>query len=573
MKKNLKTKALIQVLLVMGILIFVNIIANMRIGNKPLYGYIDLTEDQRFSLTKGTRKLLNNLDEVVHVRVLLEGDFPAGFKRLQTATRDMLDDFRSESGYVEYQFENPNEGTVKEINARRKQLSEEGIQPVKLNIRETDGSSNQYIYPYAIFYYKGRSVKVNLLENEAPGMPQQLILNNSIKLLEYRFANAITTLSKTYRKIVAFTTGHGELNGYETADLEKSLREFYDTGRMHLDSITAIDTMVNVLIIAKPRGPFSEKDKFKLDQYVMNGGKLLFLIDKVNINLDSLQTKKGDYFPTVFENNLDDLLFKYGARVQQDLVLDMQCSHIPLVVGFEGNEAQFKNFKYPYHIVVAPSTKHQITANVGPVNLLYANSIDSIETKTKIKKTVLLKTSENSKYQRLPAGLNFKFLQQPLNPAKFNKPPQTVALLLEGKFPSLYQNRVDQQMRDALSSLGQDFKATSPENRMIVVSDGDIAKNQFNAKSGSFQPLGYNEFEKYTFANKDFLINAIEYLIDPEGVITARGKEVKLRLLNTVKAKKEKKKWQLINIGFPLLFLLVFGVIYNLIRRKKYGQN
>lgn len=571
MKKNNKIKAGLQVLLVLGILIFINIIANMRVRNKSLYSYIDLTEDQRYSLTPGTQKLLNDLDEVIYVRVLLEGDFPAGFKRLQAATRDMLDDFRSESGYIEYKFENPNEGSVQEINDRRKRLADEGIQPVKLNIRETDGSSNQYIYPFAIFYYKGRSVKVNLLESEAPGMPQQLILNNSIKLLEYRFANAITTLQNTYRQVIAFTTGHGELNGYETADLEKSLREFYDTGRMHLDSITAIDTLVSVLVVAKPRGAFSEKDKFKIDQYVMNGGKVLWLIDHVNVNLDSLKTRTKDYYPSIFDTNLDDQLFKYGIRIQPNLIMDMQASHIPLVVGFEGNEPQFENFKYPYHIVSAPS-HHPITANVGPVNLLYANSIDTIRTKTKIKKTTLLSSSENSTYKRLPAGLNFQFLQKGLNPAKFNKGPQKIAVLLEGTFPSLYENRVDQSMKDALATLGQDYKSSSVPNRMIVVSDGDIAKNEFNQKSGSFKPLGFNSFEKYTFANKDFLINAIEYLINPNGVITARGKEVKLRLLNSVKAKKEKQKWQLINIGLPLLFLLIFGLIYNLIRRQKFGR-
>jgi len=572
MSKYSKSKAAIQILLVLGILIFVNIIANMRMGNKPLYSYWDLTEDKRYSLTDGTRELLNNLDERVFVRVLLEGDFPAGFKRLQAATRDMLDDFRSESGYIDYRFENPNEGTAKEVNERRKKLAEEGITPVKLNIRDTGGSSNQYIYPFAVFYYKGRSVRVNLLESEAPGMPQQLVLNNSIKLLEYRFANAITTLSNTYRQVVAFTTGHGELNAYETADFEKSLREFYDTGRIHLDSLTAIDTMVSVLVVAKPRGAFSEKDKFKLDQYVMNGGKILWLLDKVNVNLDSLQGKAGDYFPSTFECNLDDLLFRYGARVQPNLVMDMQCSHIPLVVGYEGNEPQFENFKYPYHLVIAPTGQHRITSNVGPVNLLYASSIDTIETKTKITKTTLLSSSEHSRFQRLPAALNFNFLQQPLNPQKFNKGSQRVGLLLEGKFPSLYQNRVDQQMKDALASLGQNFKPLGKPTRMIVVSDGDIAKNEFNPQSGSFKPLGYNPFEKYTFANKDFLINAIEYLINPNGVIMARGKEIKLRLLNTVKAKQEKTKWQWFNIGLPLLFLLLFGIIYNYIRYRKYGR-
>ena len=287
-------QALFQFALFFGILIFINILANIRIGGTSFYGKIDLTEDQRFTLTQGTKDLLREVDEVVDIKVLLDGEFPAGFKRLQTATIEMLEDFKSESGFIEYQFDDPNQGSVKVINKRREQLREEGIIPMRLNVVESSGRSEQYIYPWAIINHKGRSVNVPLLEgaqNINPAESEQA-LNGSIELLEYKLADAIQKL-RLYRKpIVAFTTGHGELKPIETASLEFALRKYYDTGRIVLDSTPAISQDASVLVVAKPTKAFSEKDKFKLDQYIMNGGKVLWLVDKINVSLDSLDRQK-----------------------------------------------------------------------------------------------------------------------------------------------------------------------------------------------------------------------------------------------------------------------------------------
>jgi ABC-2 type transport system permease protein len=571
---NRKSQSLLQLALFAGILLFVNILANVRIGNVALYNYLDLTEEKRFTLTNATRSLLGKLDEVVYVNVMLEGDFPAGFKRLQTATREILEDFRSESGFIEYGFEDPapDNLSVKEINARRKQLSDEGIIPVNLRVKSKDGASEQLIYPYAVIFYKGRQHVINLLENEIPGVPKEVILNNSIGLLEYKLANAIQKLQSAQRPVVMYTTGHGELQELETADLDKNLRQFYEVGRLHLDSVVNIGTEAAALIIAKPRYAFSEKDNFKLDQYVMNGGKVLWLLDWLRVDLDSLRGRE-QYFPVEYPLNLGDLLFNYGARIQPNLVLDFQCSRIPLATGFAGNAPQFDYFKYPYHVVVTPNSKHPVAKNLGALNLLYPHTIDTtVVTKTPVQKTVLLTSSNNSMFQYLPMGMDFEFLRYDLQPEKFDKGPQPLAVLLEGEFPSMYENRLSAEMLANLQKLKMEYKPLSAPTRMIVVSDGDIARNKVNWRDESFSPLGYNEFEKYQFANKDFLINAIEYLLDENGVIEARGKEVKLRLLDTAKASAEKTKWQVVNIALPLVFMGLFGVIYHWRRKRKYAK-
>ncbi len=570
-KNSKKVQSLIQLGLFVGIVVFLNILANVRIGGKSWYTYLDMTEEKRFTLTDGTKTLLSNLDDVVYVNVLLEGEFPAGFKRLQTATRDMLEDFRSESGYLEYGFQDTNEGSVEQINQLRENLSKDNIIPINLRVKTKEGTSERQIYPYAIFYYKGRNMAINLLENEVPGVPSEVILNNSIGLLEYKFANAIQKLQTPQKPVVVFSTGHGELSPIETADLEKSLRLFYDTGRIDLDSVPTLKQDADVFVIAKPTQPFTEKDKFKIDQYIMNGGKVLWLLDKVRVDLDSLQ-KRNEFYPTGYDLNIDDLLFRYGARINPTLVLDMQCTRIPLATGFVGNQPQLDYFRYPYHIVASPRSKHPIVKNLGPINLLYPNNIDTIQTKTPVEKTVLITSSPNSRYQRIPIGMDFEFLRYDLDASKFDKGPQNLAVLLEGTFPSFYENRVEESMLNALEQIGTPFQTQSPSNRMIIVADGDIAKNRYHPRTQEVSPLGYNEFEKYQFANKEFLTNAIEYLMDENGVIEARGKEVKLRLLDTVKAQAEETKWQLINIVAPILFLILFGLGYNYLRRRRFAR-
>lgn len=580
MKKSPKIQSLLQLLLFAGIVVFLNILANARIGDTSFYGSVDLTEEKKFTLTKNTRQILDSLDKVIFVRVLLDGDFPAGFKRLQRETGELLEDFRSRSPLVEYLFFNPNTGSTEEINQRRQQFREEyAMNPVSLRVENKAGSRQEVIFPYAIVSLGDRDIVVNLLENEIPGVLPDEIINTSVELLEYKFINAIQKLmqSPADKPAILFTDGHGELAELETADLETDLRQFYNTGRIVLDSVPFIPDQVKTLIVAKPKTTFSEKDKFKIDQYIMGGGKVLWLIDPIGADLDSLRGRR-EFYPQLNTLNLDDQLFKYGVRIKENLVLDMQCSLISLTAGMVGNQEKKDYLPYPYHIVVSPRVDHPIVKGLGLLNLQYPSPIDTENsTPPGVDRTILLTSSEKSLFQMLPVGLDFNFQRYGLDETKFNKGPQPLAVLLEGSFPSFFTNRIDESFLAAYRQIGAEFKEKSIPTRMILVADGDMARNLVNWKDGRYSKLGFNpwEFEGkgYLFSNKDFLINAIEYLIDNQGVIEARSKNVELRLLDAGRAERNALAWRLLNIGVPLLLLVLFGALYNHFRRRRFASN
>lgn len=558
---NKKQQSFFQLGLIIGIAIFLNILGN------AFFTHIDLTEEGRFTLAKPTQAMLEDLEDVVYVEVLLEGDFPAGFKRLQRSVREMLNDFRSESGgSIDYQFIDPMQGTADNVKQRQAKLAEDGIVPTNLRVKDTDGTSEKLIYPYARVMYKGRTAVVDFLDEQAPGNPEQQ-LNYSISQLEYKMANALYKLKLGVRETVAFSTGHGEIDEFERVEMVKSLRPYYDVGTFHMDSSTVIPQRVKVLIVAKPKLPFSDRDKFMIDQYVMNGGKVIWLIDRLNVELDSLRNNNS-YVARDYDLDLDGMLFKYGVRVNPDLVLDLQCSRIPMVIDHTGKTELFQWF---YNPIVIPRTDHPMVKSLDGINLMYPSSIDTIKTKTPVKKTVLLSSSEYSRIQPNITRLNFEILRYDPDPARFNKKEIPVAVLLEGEFPSYFENRVTEGMNNMLAQIDQEYRNSSVPTRMMVVSDGDVARPFYNPITGKFLKLGDNPYERYTFANKDFLLNAVEYLKDEGGIIEARSKEVKLRLMDTTRAESEKTMWQLINIVLPLLFLGVFGFVYNYLRKRKYA--
>lgn len=566
MSRSKRTQSLLQFGLFAGILLFANILAN------TFYGHLDLTEEKRFTLTKPTKTLLRDLKDRVYVRILLDGDFPAGFKRLQTATKEMLDDFRSESGYIDYQFENPALGSVEEVNQRRKALAEDGIVPFNLRVADLGESSQQLIYPVAIFNYNGRQMVVKLLENNSPSLSPDEVINNSVTLLEYKFANVIKKLRSANRSVILFTRNHGELNELQTADLERGLQQFYDTDRITLDSVVQLKPEdCALLVVARPRLEFSEKDKFKIDQYAMNGGRVLWLLDQMNASLDSMN-QLGKFVSTPYQLKLEDMLFKYGVRINADVVLDLQSTKIPLQIGQVGNQPQYQLFDWYYHIAAQPEGTHPVIKNLDRVEFKFASSMDTLRTKTAVRKTVLMRSSQYSRMQFNPVDLNFEILKYDPDPTKFDKGPQNLVVLLEGTFPSLFENRVSEELLSGMKQLGMEFRPASVPTRMIVVSDGDVAANFVrDAEKKQTLPLGFNRFENSTYANKDLIINAIEYLIEPNGVIEARSKEVKLRLLDTLRAKEEQNFWLGLNLALPLLFLAAFGWLFNWLRKRRYA--
>lgn len=560
---NKRNQSFIRLGLIVGIAIFANVLGNV------FFTHFDLTEDKRFTLSEPTLKMLRNLDAEVYVNVLLEGEFNAGFKRLQRSVSEMLDDFRSQSGFITFSYTNPGEGSVDDINARRTELANEGIVPTNLRIKTTEGTEEKFIYPYAKISYKGRTEVVDLLDEEAVGANPDEKLNTSISQLEYKFANALHKLQTGAKEVVAFTVGHGELSERERADLVRSLRSYYEVGTFNLDSAAAIPQDVKTLIVAKPRAPFSDRDLFIMDQYVMNGGSILWLVDPLNVELDSMRTQKS-YVARDYPLNINDMLFKYGARVNPDLVLDLQCSKIPMVIDQKGTMDLFSWYYFP---VVVPNSDHPLVRNLDGINLYFPSSVDTIKTKTPVKKTVLLATSDNSKIQPNITRLNFEILRYGDEIASsFDKKQVPVAVLLEGVFPSAFENRVTQEMQDGLRQLNQEFKTQSVPTRMVVVADGDVARNFINAKTGAPLALGFNPIDRFQYANKDFLINAIEYLRDDAGLIAARGREVKLRLLDNTKAQQQETFWTLLNIGGPLLLLGIFGFVYTWMRKRRYAR-
>jgi gliding-associated putative ABC transporter substrate-binding component GldG len=564
--QNKKIQSIIRFAILVGILILINIIG------RYFFGYFDLTEDKRYSITEPTKDLVKSIEDKIFIDIYLSGNnIPANYRQLQEATTMLLDQFRSLNASIDYQFVNPNEGTTDEINQMREKLKSIGIVP-KMTM-DKEALSARAIFPYAAIRYGDRVTSVSLLQNDAPAaMPEEVLLENSINLLEYAFANGFKGLKNAEKPYVLFIEGHGELNGFERADFEKTLKSYYEVQRTGLDSLPYIDSKIDVVIMARPLVEIPDKHKFIIDQYIMNGGKVLFLLDRLNVSLDSLRGREA-YVPYDTKLNLDNMLFKYGVRMNTTLALDLQCTKIPQVVGMEGGKPQTELFDWYYHPMVDGTEEHPIVKNIDRVNLFFPTTLDTIQTIEKIKKTILLTTSERSFIQRSPVRVSFEILKYPPEAGRFNKGKLPLAVLLEGEFSSAFKGVVAPEMLQGLQQLGRPFRDKAVLGaKMLVVADGDIAKNIVDYRNNTYQPLGYNPFVRYQFANKNFLLNTIDYMLDEEGITAARMKEVKLRLLDKTKIQEEKTKWQVINILIPLVFLVVFGLLFNYLRQRKFAR-
>ncbi len=560
-----KRESIIRLVILIGILFLINIIG------RYFFGYFDLTEDKRYSITQPTKDLVKAIDDKILVDIYLDGEIPANYRQLQEATVTLLDQFRAINPNIDYQFVNPNEGTVEEVNQMREKLKTIGIVP-KMTMNKEELSAKA-IFPFAAMRYGDRVTSINLLQNDAPqAMPEEVLLNNSMNLLEYNFANGLKSLKTVEKPYILFIEGHGELTPFERADFEQTLKAYYQVENRTLDSLTYLDPKIDVVIVARPLIALPEKHKFILDQYLMNGGNVLWLIDRLNVSLDSLRGKEG-YVPYDNQLDLEGMMFKYGVRLNTALALDLQCTKIPQVIGQEGGKPQTQLFDWYYHPMVDPASEHPIVKNLDRVNLMFPTTLDTIQTQAKIKKTILLSTSERSLIQRSPTRVTFEILKYAPETNRFNKGRLPLAALLEGEFPSAYRGIVPPEMLQGLKELGHPFKDKALSSaKMLVVADGDIAKNIVDYRNNTYQPLGYNPFVKYQFANKNFLLNTIDYMLDDEGITAARMKEVKLRVLDKTKIETSQAKWQVINILIPLVFLAVFGLLFNYIRQRRFAR-
>lgn len=561
--KNLKRYNVIQLIVVLAIIIVLNFLSQF------LFKRFDLTAEKRFTLSVTTKDFLKNLDDVVYIKIYLEGEFPAGFKRLRNETKEMLDEFRAYAGdNIQYEFINPSSSPdQKARNEVYQNLSEKGLQPTNLQQSNEDGNSQQIIFPGAILSYRGTELPLMLLKSQI-GVAPELMLNNSINDLEYELISTIKKLQIIVKPKVAFIQGHGELAEMEVADITHSLEEYYEVKRVTLNGSLNALKGYRAIIIAKPDSAFDEKDKFVIDQFIMHGGKVAWLIDPVIASMDSL-SRHTETIGLATSFNIEDQLFRYGVRINTNLVQDIQCVPIPIISGYVGNQPQTRLYPWMFYPLIFQTVKHPIVNNLNAVKLEFASTIDTVGNST-IKKTVLLTTSRFSRLVNTPARINLNMAAQQPEEKLFNRSFQPVAVLLEGIFESNYKNRVPPTIaHDSLI----DFKEKSVKpTKMIVVSDGDIIKNYVHKASGKIAPLGYDKYTREQYGNKNFLLNAINYLCDDSGLLELRNKEVKLRLLDKTKLKNERTKWQLINVIMPVVLVVLMGIVLFYVRKRKYSK-
>ena len=545
---------------------------------------IDLTQDKKHSISEETKQILTDLEDVVFIKIYLAGDFPTEFKHLQSELLNLLTSFKSIAGdNFDYEVIDPNNtNDESEKIDLFKQLVKDGLTPTDIEIRSTSSKSSQIIFPGALIYYKDRQQAVNFLKNSVTKQAGENI-NASIENLEYEFIAAIHHLAKNNIEKIAFLEGNGELTDKEVYDLTESvlqdndklsyhyaierfnIKEFeIDSSKMEADiSKQILDlSSFKALIIAKPTIAFNMLEKFIIDQYIMNGGKILWLIDGVNATMDSLQ-KANSFIALKNDLNLDDQLFKYGVRINPNLIEDLRSTQIPIVTGYSNNMPQQSYFPWPYYPLLFSEINHPISKGLDAIKCDFASSIDTIQ--NTIKKTILLTSSKQSRINPTPAKISLGILQNPPPIESFNKSQLPIAVLLEGEFESVFKNRILPKEQSI------DFKDKSKPTQMIVVSDGDVARNSVS-NNGDIYPLGYDRFINYTYpGNKKFVMNAIHYLCDDVGLTRLKSKEIKLRLLDKEKIASNMFLIQFINIVFPLLLLLIATLLFLNFKKRKYA--
>ena len=577
-RKNLKKNQIVAFLVTVAIVILINVIGSY------VFTRFDLTSEKRYTLSPTTKEILNGLDDYVYFKVYLEGDFPAGFKKLRRETKEMLDEFRAYTRYIDYEFINPSESAdASERNDTYKQLYQAGLNPTDVVVKNSDGSSKQMvIWPGALVsYHNDKEIAIDLLENQL-GQSSEEALNASMQNLEFRLIDAVKKVTRRTRPNIAFIEGHGELGEQDVYDIAQTLAQNYNVGRVEING--KIDALIHrtqnedqdvkafpsfdAIIIAKPTQPFDEKDKFLIDQYIMHGGKVLWLVEPVYATMDSLQSQEST-IGIEQDLNLDDMLFKYGVRLNRDLLLDLTCAALPVRTGQMAGQAQLEFFRWYYFPLLQAASDHPMVRNMNAIRADFVSSVDATTSANGINQIPLLKTSDYTKVSGTPVFISLAMLRQTPDRRMFNSKGKNVAYLLKGSFPSLYANRIPQELIDSqeLQYLDQ-----SEPTAMIVIADGDIIRNQIDIKRKMPLALGFDQYTGNTYANKEFIENCISYLVDGEGLIDIRSRELKIRLLDTTKIAQERTLWQLINTVIPIALIIALGFVMAIVRKRKYNK-
>lgn len=556
-KNNIKSVAII-----IAVLLLLNFIGS------SLFHRFDLTSDKRYTLSATSLNIIKQVENPLYIKVYMQGNLPAEFKRLQQETRQLLEEFQAYNKNIIFEFVNPLENKDESMD-QIKDLYRKGLTPVNITVDDKGKQSQEMVFPWAIAVYNNKEVNIPLLKNIMGASTTQKVIG-SVQHLEYSIAEGLNKITKAKQKKIAIIKGNGELKEIVMAKFLMQIRESYFIGPFTLDSVAknpmgslqALEKY-DLAVIAKPTETFSDEEKQVLDQFIINGGKTLWLIDQVSAEMDSLYNSSGSTLAYPRDLNLNDMFFKYGIRINPDIVKDEQGSPIKLATGEAGSATQYQQFNWKFAPQVYPKSSHPIVKNLGGIKFDFANPIDTL--KNGIKKTVLLQSSPYSKKIGTPAEINLNSVSEETEPSDYvNKGNLPLSVLLEGSFHSMFENRV-------LPFEQKSFKASGKANKMIVISDGDLIKNQLDK---NFQPveLGYDQRSGNLYDNKDFLINCVNYLLDDNGLINIRSKDLDLPLLDKEKVYANYTQTQLITIGLPIVILLLFGVIFTFLRKRKYSK-
>ena len=561
---GIKTEILQKKSWIKIIVLFIGLfILNM--ATNSFHKRFDLTTDSRYTLSDATLNIIRDAELPIYIDVFLKGeDFPSEFRRLQNETKQLLEEFAAENNNVIYNFFNPLEDKANR-DLIIQQLTQRGLTPMQLSVEENGKSSQAIIFPWALASYNQQTVSISLIKNKI-GASQQELVSNSVQHLEYAFADGFSKLTKPKRKKIAILKGNNQLEDKYIADFVKKIGEYYFIAPFTLDSVASNPQKTlkglnnfDLIINAKPTEAFTEDEKFVLDQFTMNGGKSLWLIDMVAMEKDSLFNAAGKNYAVTRDLNLTDFFFTYGVRINPVMVSTLYSAPITLAMG-EGSGSQFQPLRWPYSPLANSSSNHPIVNNLNLVKFDFANQMDTL--KNAIKKTILLETAPLTKLEGTPREISLNLVTKEQDPATFNKGNQNLAVLLEGEFESVYNNRIK-----PLSFKNEKSKSTA--TKMAVIADGDVIKN--DVVKNVPQELGFDRWTGKRYGNKEFLLNTVNYLLDDNGLINIRSKEIAVAFLNQEKITEEKTKWQLINIVLPLVLLALFGLGFNYYRKKKYA--
>lgn len=559
-KKN-NVKKLFTLLLV---LIGLNLVGHF------VFKRFDLTADKRYTLSQTSLQIISEIKEPLYIDVFLEGQFPGEFKKLQTETQQLLEEFKAQNSNIIFQFVNPleNENDREQV---MQSFADRGLLPINVTMNDKGQQTQEVVFPWAIATFGDRSVKVPLLKNMMGASTAEKVVS-SVQHLEYAFANAFNTISKSKEKKVAIIKGNGELHDILIADFVKSVRDNYYIGTFTLDSVVKSPNeslkylkKYDLAVIAKPTESFTDEEKQVLDQFVINGGKTLWLLDAVNMEMDSLYNETGSNLAFPRDLNLNDMFFKYGVRMRPDLVKDIMATPISLATGEKGSATQYTKYPWLYSPMVYPSqdAKHPIVSNLDGIKFEFTSPIEPL--KNDIKKTVLLQSSPYSKIVGTPVEVNLNMVsERPEQKDFLNSGNIPVAVLLEGKFHSVFENRV-------LPFKDGTFEPLGKENKMIIISDGNVIQNQLDKNNQPLE-LGYDKWTNNVYANKEFMMNCVNYLLDDNGLINIRSKEVDLPILDNEKVYANYTFSQIITVGVPILILLLFGALFTFLRKRKYSR-